>query len=190
MSGPQLDLEQWANHDCARCSWPLLTERKQASDSRRVKYCYGQRRDRRPFKRNADCERWVDTQWTRTGPREGHECAMVEHLINEQLTCGESIASIQSTTDWWRSRFEKCKSSPNDGPHWTTSLTRGGHDLRHWNELYVPWAPFKCQIISLAWFIQAWYCEHLIFVKFDSNFINATRIRVTSAYWVVVRRTN
>ena len=58
----------------------------------------------------------VDTQWTRSGQRAGHECAMNERAMNEPQRCGEIIASRQSTTDWRRSRFQKCESSPGDGP--------------------------------------------------------------------------
>ena len=67
--------------------------------------------------------RWVDTQWTRSRQRADRERAMGELALNEQQTYGESITSIQPTTDWRRSRYEKCRSSSDDSMQRTISFT-------------------------------------------------------------------
>ena len=92
--------------------------------------------------------RWVDTQWTRSRQRADRERAMGELALNEQQTCGESIASIQPTTDWRRSRYEKCRSSPDDGMQRAISFTKGKHDLRQWTDTYcmfTNWLPSLTQ---------------------------------------------
>ena len=81
----------------------------------------------------------VDPQWTRSGQRVGHERAMGERAMNEQQTCGESIASIQPTMCWQHSRFEICGSSPDDRIQRAISFSLGEHDLRQWTDSY--WDP-------------------------------------------------
>ena len=134
---------QWADHNRTMGEpWmrPMLAFAALSVNKHRThgesRVCYGQRNDRPNEKPT------VNDWWTRRGPaagklRAGHECGKGERAWNEQHTCGESIASMQSTADWQRSRFEKCESSPDDGPQQTTSLNKDEHNLRHWNELWL-----------------------------------------------------
>ena len=63
------------------------------------------------------------------GPASDKERGISVPWVNAQRTnktFDESIESIQSTTDWRRSRFGKCESSPDYGPQKITRSLRAG----------------------------------------------------------------
>ena len=117
--------------------------------------CSGHWNDRRPFERQTDCERWVDTQWTRSGQKTGHERTMGKRAMNEQQTSGESVASIQPIMYYWqRSRFEICERSPDDGIQRATSLSLSEHDLRQWTDSYCNTSWVNSKKNAIRWVLQ------------------------------------
>ena len=101
-------------------------------------------------------KRWVNMQWTRSEQRASRERPMGELALNEQQTCGESIASLQTTTVWRRSRYGICRSGPDDGMQRTTSFGWGEHALRHLTETYCNLANI-CSVFKIqSWNIVDW----------------------------------
>ena len=99
----------------------------------------------------------METQWTRSGKRAGRERTMGERAMDEQQTCGESIASPQPATYWQRSRFEICESLPDNGIQRATSFSLGGHDLRQWTDSYYSCGVCVQQTCGVTWLCEA--CE-------------------------------